>query len=311
MSESKRLIAVDLQYMFHRHKYRIESYEAEHNGAAMLSFGEVETARLYFTMKDLFAILSLAKQAEADVVICMDSKSDRKEENSDYKANRVGLKDRDIEALNNIEYVIRHSGLPVMKEDGYEADDLVASIVRNRADEYDNIIIYTPDADLSVLISDKVSLCRYKSVYSKKATFLNAHKLITRENMSETFSEELKTDLPFNAMILYKCTVGDPSDGIKGIQGFGPAAFRKMIANMRSCGINFETLANTANVAGLIESRRPIMGDSATDQALAALELVRSRTCASIESAANSLELKVPDLDKFMETCSEFGIKSL
>ena len=274
----------------------------------MLSSGNTETARMYFTFKDLFAILLTAKQNEADIAICMDSKSERKTENSDYKANRVGLKLLDLDALKNIEYVIRKSGLPVMKEDGYEADDLIASLVRNRASEYDAIAIFTPDADMTTLVTDNVYLYRYKSVFSKKNTFLNAHQLISKNNLSEVLSAEFKTDLPFNAVILYKCTVGDPSDGIKGIQGFGPAAFKKLIANLRAEGTNFETLVDPENVATLLRRREAIFGASNTEQALAALELVRSRTCASIETAACSLALKQPDTDKFLEICREFKI---
>lgn len=307
--KEKRLIVVDLQYMFHRHKYRIKDFE-EKKGTYMLSYNGQETARLYFTLKDFYSILDLAAQSGAELVVCMDSKSARKEESDDYKANRVGLANLDLEALKNIEHVLRNSGLAILKEDGYEADDLVAAVVRNRASQYNRVDIFTPDADLCALVKEPVRIYRYKSVYSKNNTFLNAHKLLTEINLSQTLSAEYKSYVPYNAVVLYKCTVGDASDGIKGIQGFGPAAFKKFVINLEAQGVDFTTLTSPENVAELLNKCRATLGDSAVEQALAALELVKSRTNDNIEAMSKNSDFTNVSVDKFREACREFGIVS-
>ena len=306
-----KLVIVDLQYMFHRHKYRVQQFE-EKNGTYMMndSHGR-ETARLYFTLKDLAAILSTAARNGEDIVICMDSKSERKEENTDYKANRHGLGELDAAALDNIEYVIRKSELPVMKEAGFEADDLVGAVIRNRYDEYEHILVYTPDADLCVYVDDKVSILRYKSVYSKRATFLAAHAVITKETFSGLMSDELKTQMPYNAIMLYKCTVGDKSDNIKGITGFGPAAFGKFICNVAHAGVDITKLTTAEEVERVLNLFRPNLGDKGVNEALASLELVKGRTNEEIESNAKNLSISIPDMNKFRAACIEFDIKSL
>ena len=310
MSENKKLVVVDLQYMFHRHKYRIKDFE-EKKGTYMLSYNGQETARLYFTLKDLFAILEVANNDSADVVICMDSKSARKAENDDYKANRVGLENLDLAALQNIESVVRKSGLTVLKEDGFEADDIVASVVKHWADKYDAVYIFTPDADLCTLVKGNVRIYRYKSIYSKNNTFLAAHKMICEQNLSEVLSQEYKTYMPYNAVMLYKCTVGDTSDGIKGIKGFGPAAFKKLMIHSENIGIDFARMVDADYVDSILDMYKTQLGEGGVEQARESLSLVRSRTNENIESAVANADMKGVDLDEFRAACAPFGIVSL
>ena len=307
---SKKLFIVDMQYMFHRHKYRIKQYE-EKNGKAMLSYNGQETARLYFTMKDLYSILNRAVQESADVVCCFDTKSARKKESDDYKANRSSLEDVDVQAIQNIEYVVKKSGLANVKFEGFEADDMIASVVRNRASEYDSVEIYTPDADLCALVGGNVSLQRYKSVNSKHNTFLYAHDLINGDNLESMMSTELKTYMPYNAIILFKCTVGDTSDGIKGIKGFGPAAFRKFAMNLRNEGVDFSRLTSPEEVEKVLIGHRNTLGEQGLADALESLKLVQSRTSDEIENMVKALDIHGVDMNTFKQTVGEFGISSL
>ena len=198
----KTLVIIDYMYTMHRHMYAVREKEAKNGGKPTMTnphTGE-ESARLYFSLRDIEAIFQ--RHENDDVVICMDRKSSRKQiesTNTEYKANRPEdrFTDPDSAAIKNITELLKQVA-SVFYIDGYEADDLVHAITKHYYHLYDRILIYTPDSDLAVLIDDKVSLMRYKSVYSKAglygrgahAGFLDAHALVTKDNYSQYFSEE-------------------------------------------------------------------------------------------------------------------------
>lgn len=311
----RELVIVDMQYMYYRHLYRLRKYEECHGGAPMLSYDGAETGRLYFTMKDFMSIVSLAQDANADLVVCMDSKSARKEENEEYKSNRGGLVDIDGIALANIKNCLVNGKFAIMKKEGLEADDLIAAIVRNRGDEYDRVHIFTPDSDLCALVNDKVCIWRYKSTNSigggKHVQFIDAHDRITKDTFEAMLSAELKTEVPFNSIILYKCLVGDTSDKIAGVKGFGKAAFGKFVQTLKRDGVDFTTLNDPEEVAKLVVKYENVFGESGAAQAIASLQLVRSWTDDEVESVAKSIDMTRPDLSIIRSEFVKFGIVSL
>lgn len=242
----KNLVIVDFMYLMHRHMYAIRDKEKKNNEQPMMTnpnTGE-ESARLYFALRDLETIIQKHQDGSTDIVVCSDRKSKRKEllaETTDYKANRDPdrFTELDSAAIKNTLALLVQAGIPTMGLEGYEADDLIHSIVQQHKDKYDNILIYTPDSDLGILIDDKVSLMRYKSVYSKygynghgnHSNFLEAHALVTKDNYERYFTEECSKKGPvtidYNSLMFYKVTVGDVSDHIKGIVGFGNATYEK------------------------------------------------------------------------------------
>lgn len=243
----KNLVIIDFMYLMHRHMYAIKDREKKNNDQPIMTnpnTGE-ESARLYFALRDLESIIQKHQDGNTDIVVCSDRKSKRKEllaETTDYKANRDPdrFTDLDSAAIKNTLALLIQAGIPTIGIEGYEADDLIHSIVKQHGNKYEHIIIYTPDSDLGVLIDNKVSLMRYKSVYSKygyngrgnHSNFLEAHALVTRENYEQYFTEECSKKGPvtidYNSLMFYKVTVGDTSDHIKGIIGFGNAAYEKL-----------------------------------------------------------------------------------
>lgn len=304
----KRLVVIDFMYMAHRHLYSVREAEKkkydtivsqaapntvipEHLSYVMSNpnTGE-ESARLYYIVRDVEAILS--NHEGDDVIICSDRHTVRKDspDNAiEYKANRAPdrFKELDKAAITNTEQLLQQAGVSLIAIDGYEADDLIQSVVRQYKDNYDEILIYTPDSDLAVLIDDKVSLKRYKSVYStgelngKHASFFYAHKLVTKDNYVEYWSDEFSKKGPvtidYNAIMFYKTTVGDVADNIKGIQRFGNAAYTKMRNMLINNGFNqWNELNNPDKVEALIGKLRGVyLNDNQANQALDSLKLVR------------------------------------
>lgn len=164
---------------------------------------------------------------DVTVSVCFDSKSHRNDsEDSDYKSGREHrLSEEDIKNIDYIKERLAIAGHNTYKLDGFEADDLVNYICNKYKDQYDYTVIFTNDKDLIVNVCDNVIVMRYKSVDG-------GYNPVRRDNYESYLEPEFKVFIPYNALGLYLATVGDKSDHIKGINGFGPVAFKKLITKV-------------------------------------------------------------------------------
>lgn len=138
-----------------------------------------------------------------DLAFCCDRKPTIKQEMySLYKSSRP----HDIEKSKQkkiCEYILKDCGLTVLADEGYEADDFIYSLVRDKKSEYDHIYIYTGDSDLYFLVSDNVTILPSSS----------RAKMVTRDNYTYTAGKK-DTYTPYNALTFYKILAGDKTDDI-------------------------------------------------------------------------------------------------
>lgn len=292
----KNLVLIDFMYTMHRHMYAVQDKEKKNNEQPIMTnpYTGEESARLYFCLRDVEQIIQRHQSADTDIIVCSDRKSKRKElfgPTTEYKANRDPdrFKDRDSAAIKNTLALLAQAGVSVIGIEGYEADDLIHSIVQQYKNNYDSILIYTPDSDLGVLIDDKVSLMRYKSVYSKygynggHANFLDAHALVTKDNYESYFTAECSKKGPvtidYNSLMFYKVTVGDISDHIAGIKGFGNAAYEKLRNKLVQRGTVsvYKELYTEDRVMGMLNALKNnlLITDTQFSQAVEALQFVK------------------------------------
>ena len=129
-----------------------------------LSYGGNATGVVYGFLKD---IITLKKRFETNyIVFCWDyGKGIRKLISSDYKSNRHKDKeDDDFEisfkkqvTLLRTEYLKQIGFRNIFYQDGYESDDIIASVCRNLPDG-DKGIIVSADHDLYQLLTANISM---------------------------------------------------------------------------------------------------------------------------------------------------------
>lgn len=103
------------------------------------------------------------------------------------------------------EYILADCGFTVHFRDGYEADDVIANIVRANHERYDKIFVHTGDSDLYILVDEKVSILPTSS----------RAKTVTRENYEYTVSSKYNT--AYNTLVFSKFLKGDPGKDIPGL----------------------------------------------------------------------------------------------
>lgn len=158
-------------------------------------------------------------QPKDDVVLCSDrTPTIKRDMLPEYKANRDH--DREIHVEQAVaEYILQECGCTVVARAGYEADDIIYTLVKKLHDVYDEIYIYTGDSDLYFLVDDVVSI----KPSSSKA------KEVTRDNYEKVLE---KKGSRYNTLTVQKIIKGDASDNIPALpkdvqQQLGQALYRE------------------------------------------------------------------------------------
>lgn len=264
-----------------------------------------DISQLYYTIKEIEGFKKEIESYGNEVClsICFDMPSIRKDDSdnevaADYKANRVKrLGDTDFDNITEIREMLTEVGYNTYVRVGTESDDLIANILHYYRDNFDYNIIYTPDADLLAHIDDKVGAMRYKAK--------RGYTSISKKNFEDYLSEELKCNMPFNGIMLYKATVGDKSDNIKGINKFGPKAFDKVVEYLDGLGVNWEQLGDYKKTEEALEMLDGYLNAEQMEQARDCLALVRPMVIEKEEIK----EPVIKDLNK--EVYMRYNMRSL
>ena len=271
----KKHLIVDFSFLYYKYKFQMLAGKLPKLSTVTAEYGEVDTSIPYYSMRE---VEKFRREFESDgsdvtVSICFDSPSVRKDIDDtdvsvEYKSNRHKVLDEsDFNSMILIADTFKRAGYNVFKFRGFEADDIVTSLVRETKEKYDKILIYTPDADLLVNVYHNVEVMRYKSG--------KGYARVTMQNFEDYLLKEFKCYVPYNAITLFKCTVGDKSDCIKGINRFGPAAFEKLIAFLSKQKVDFTGAEDADRTAELLDLASEFLGEDKKKQAFEALGLVR------------------------------------
>ena len=209
--ESKTLVLLDAHAIIHRAYHALPEF--------LSSKGE-PTGALYGLSSMLMKIITDLKPDY--IVACYDlpQKTFRHEAYEGYKAGRAKTDDALVLQLKNSRQIFEAFNIPVYDSPGFEADDVLGTIVEKlKKDKSINIIIASGDMDTMQLIDgEKVKVYTLKKGINDTILY-NEDKVVDRFG----FSPKLLPD--------YKGLRGDPSDNIIGIKGIGEKTATNLIVN--------------------------------------------------------------------------------
>lgn len=305
-------IVVDYSFLYYKYKFALDSGRMSRLSAPIERGGvmvEHDISQIYYSLREIEGFRKSAESSGEPVMVtvCFDMPSDRKAEDTagaeKYKANRKHvLKDEDFENIQLVQKILDTAGYNTYKIPGYEADDVIYYLVSNTADMFTQTIIITPDADVLVNIRNNVCANRYKS--GKGYTLVNVN------NFSDVLGAEFKCTMPYNALMLYKVTVGDKSDCIDGIKGFGPKAFDKLVSYLNSLGITWEVCNSADNIKIVLDKLHEsgYFDNSKYTEAMESLKLVRPKP---FENGTVAMPNSMSDLKKREAAYLPYHMKSL
>ncbi len=177
-------------------------------------------------------LLSLFKKKNVkNMAVCFDSKAPtfRHEQFADYKKNRPPMPDDLSLQLPNIEQIVDAFRLKCFRLDGYEADDILATLAWKFKDDFDKILIVTSDKDMLQIVNGKINILNS----SKKENILDPEAV--KEKLG-VYPEKV-TDL--------LALIGDSADNIPGIPGIGGKTAKSLLDEF---GFLEDVLASTDKI---------------------------------------------------------------
>lgn len=223
----------------------------------------------------LWKLLTEARNTAAGVVpthfaVIFDhsSKTFRNDIYPEYKANRDAPPEDLRPQFALIREATRAFGVPCIELEGFEADDIIATYVRQVEEIGGGATIISSDKDLMQLVSDNVIL--YDTMKDKR---------IGPNGVVEKFG------VGPEKMIDLQALVGDTSDNVPGIPGIGP----KTAAQLLDMFGDLDTLLERAGEIKQNKRRESII--EFADQARLSRELVTLRQDCVLPDGLDTLEL--------------------
>jgi DNA polymerase-1 len=202
----------------------------------------------------------------------------------EYKANRSDMPDDLSAQIPVIRRVFEGFRVPVLLEEGMEADDVIATLATRGAERGLDVFIVTSDKDARQLIGDHVRLLNLR----------------TRKEMDAAALEKDWGIRP-DQVVDFLALTGDSVDNIPGVPGIGAgyaATFLK----------EFGTLDNLLENAGKVKGpkKQQALREHA-DKARLARRLVVLRTDLTLDTDWEALRTQTPDREALLALCTECG----
>ena len=297
----RTLLLIDGNSLFHRAYHAIPALTDKS--------GEVANAVFGFSNMLLKAI----DEVKPDYVACaFDTKAPtfRHIEFEKYKSQRPAPPPDLYPQLPKVKKVLDVFGIKYFEKEGYEADDLIATLasqaLRNTTNakrlKHDktealdvsrlslSVIILSSDRDVLQLVDGNIKV--QTPGWNLKDTSLFGAKEVKE-----------KYGLEPHQMVDYKSLTGDPSDNVPGIAGVGPKTAAVLLQK-------WHTLENLFNHLDQVEEKLRLKLEAGKEIALAAKRLVELDRNIAISFKLSELSFK-PDWEKVREEYQRLGFKSI
>lgn len=280
----KRLILIDGNALVHRAFHALPPLKTKK--------GKIVNA-VYGFSSILFRII---QELEPDYLIAtfdLAGPTFRDLEYQDYKAKRVKPPQELYDQIPLIKKLVRALSIPIYEKKGFEADDLIGTIVQKVKDKKIKVVIVTSDLDVLQLVSKQTEIYTLKKgikdtiVYDQKAV-KERYGLLPRQ------------------IIDYKGLKGDPSDNIIGVPGVGEKTAIDLIKKFG----NLEKLYQKSNINTLNPKLQARLLEY-QDQAFFSRYLVTIKKDVPIDFDLRKWQLEKKNRTKTIKLLEELEFKSL
>ncbi|MBI3211546.1 MAG: DNA polymerase I [Simkania negevensis] len=239
------------------------------------------------------SVQKVIKDFHPEHLICVfdgpNNKAVRLKMHEEYKSHRKGMPEDLVLQLEHALHFCEYAGIPFLSETGVEADDLIGAIAKWAEKKGVEVFICSSDKDFCQLISDDVKM-------------INVHKenlLIDKNKVQEIYG------VTPEQIVDYLAIMGDASDNIPGIPGFGPKTAVALLEEFESLENLYQSLDKIKNIKW-VEKLKAYKEDAFLSQKLA--QLIFDIPFPKEESF---FELKKADFEKLHHLYQEMNFSSL
>ena len=191
-----------------------------------------QTSAIFGFMNSLFKLLRDENPDYIAVVLDCKEPTFRHKLYTEYKATREKMPEELVEQLEPLYEVISHTNIPMLKKPGFEADDIIGTLVKKA--EQAGLITYmvTGDKDMMQLVSDSTFMYAPGNRFKPTTIY---DKIKVKE----------KWGVGPDGIIDMLALVGDTSDNVPGVDGVGPKTAKKLLGQYK----DIETILEHADEA--------------------------------------------------------------
>ncbi len=226
---NKRLLLIDGHSMAYRAFYALPADN-------FTTASGQHTNAIYGFATMLLSLLSSEKPTHVAVAFDVSRKTFRSEIFPEYKANRAKTPDEFRSQMSYLHELVSAFGITQFEVEGYEADDILATITKRAEKEGAEVFICTGDRDSFQLVNDKTTV-----LYPKRGVSDLAR--MTPDAVQEKYGMSPSQYPDFAALR------GDPSDNLPSIPGVGEKTAAKWVVEYGSLQ---ELLSNVDKVGGKV-----------------------------------------------------------
>ena len=218
------------------------------------------------------------------VIFDAKGKTFRDEMFEEYKSQRPPMPDDLREQVTPLHNLIRAMGLPLIIEDGVEADDVIGTYARIFGSQGKPVLISTGDKDMAQLVTEQVTLIN---------TMNDA--LYDIDGVKKKFGVGPELIIDFLALM------GDKVDNIPGVPGVGEKTALGLLQGLGSLETIYD---NLDKVADLNFRGAKTLGKKLEDNkemAFLSYQLATIKLDCDVSEDLNELKLQTPDAEKLAE----------
>jgi DNA polymerase-1 len=255
--------------------------------------GEIVNAVYGFTMT-LLKVLKDLKPDYLAVTFDLKGPTFRHKEYKEYKATRVKQADELYQQFPRVKEVVKTFNIPIYEKEGVEADDVIATLVKDKAVEKIQSVIVTGDLDTLQLVD------------------ANTEVYTMHKGMSDTITYDIAEvkrrfdGLTPAQMVDYKALRGDPSDNIPGVKGIGEKGAINLLKEFKT----LENLYQNLDSKKIKDRYRNLLKEHKKD-ALMSKKLCQLKDNVPLKFKLKDAEVTGYDIGKVMPLFQELEFKTL
>jgi len=245
------------------------------------------TGAVHGVLNMLLKFLKDYRPTRIAIVFDASGKTFRDDLFAEYKAHRAPMPDDLRSQIEPLLAMIRAQGLPVLRIEGVEADDVIGTLACCASKAGRRVLISTSDKDMAQLVDGSITLINTMS-----------------NTVLDRAGVKVKFDVYPEQIIDYLALVGDSSDNIPGIDKVGPKTAAKWL---NEYGTAASLVANASKIQGKVgENLRA---------GLTTLELARKlatiRTDVELPQSFDELTIAAPDVNALRALYSRYELRTL
>ncbi len=279
--EKKKLFLVDGHSFCYRAFYAIRELSTSSG---------MPTNAIYGVINMLHKLVKEYTPDMMAVVFDLKGPTVRHEKYKEYKIQRKPMPAELAAQLSGIKEVISTHNIPIYELQGFEADDIIATLARKAVGKGLDVVIVTGDKDAFQLVGDSIKVLRPQ---------LKDNKMYDQDEV------RYKYGVAPADMIELMALMGDASDNIPGVKGVGQVTARKLIekyGTVERIYRNIDKITPAALKEKLLEGK---------DKASLSRELLILDTGLPVEVDEETMRLREPDHKNLARLYEKFEFQKL